>query len=139
MHARLMLQPAVVRKPLLHAAHSGCSQRHNHQPGERARELLAQPTPTATLTIAGELDCSNCADVTARVERLCQQRDRRVRIDLGAVTFIDAATVRTFLRAHHRPRAVGCEVVLRNVHGFPLLVLQLLGVDDVLVEREATE
>jgi anti-anti-sigma factor len=108
-------------------------------PADRACELLAQPGPTDTVTLAGELDCSNCADVIARVERLCRERGHRIRIDIAAVTFIDAGTVGTFLRAHHRARAVGCEVVLRNVHGFPLRVLQLLGVDDVLVEREATE
>src|SRR5262245_34866001 len=106
-------------------------------PSTRARERLT-PMPTVALTLAGELDCSNCTDVVVRVERLCRERGRRIRIDLGAVTFIDAAAVRAFVQARHRARAVGCEVVLGNVHGFPFRVLQLLGVDNALIEREAT-
>jgi anti-anti-sigma factor len=94
-------------------------------------------TTTAELTLSGELDLANCDEIVADVERLCR-RHRHVRIDLGAVTFIDAAAVGSLLRAHDRARALGCTLALGNVHGFPLRLLQLLDLDTVLVEREGS-
>jgi anti-anti-sigma factor len=125
-----MHQPAVVRKLSLHAAHAGCFQRRTN------RQRLDPRPPVPGVASAGEFDCSNCADLVARVDKLCRQRGRRIRIDLGAVTFIDAAAVGAFLRARHRARTLGCEVVLGSVHGLPLRVLQILGVDTLLIEHE---
>ena len=55
------------------------------------------------------------------------------------MTFIDAAAVRAFVQARHRAGALGCELVLANVHGLPLRVLRLVELDTVLEEVPAGE
>ena len=87
------------------------------------------------LVLAGEIDVSNCNQIVREVDRLCAERCRRIRIDLGVVTFIDAATIGALIRARDRARAAGCEVVLVAVNGLPLRMLQMLRLDTVLVER----
>ena len=90
---------------------------------------------TAVLALAGELDLANCGQIPADVERLCRQGCQRVRLDLGAVSFIDAAAVSAFLEARSRARRFGCEVVLVAVRGLPLRVLRWLELDTELVEE----
>ncbi len=131
---RLMLQPAVARKrcrlmlPCPSARGTNC-----HRIAPPAHQD-AGPV-TAELTLSGELDLANSGHLAADVEALCRRRQGRIRIDLGAVTFIDAAAVRAFVQARHRAGALGCELVLSNVHGLPLRVLRLVELDTVLLEE----
>jgi anti-anti-sigma factor len=99
---------------------------------------VAASLPTRDLIFTGELDFANCAEIEAAVERLCMQRCR-VRIDLGAVTFIDAAVVGAFVRARQCARAVGCDVALANAHGLPLRVLRVVGLATDLVDEGASD
>jgi len=85
------------------------------------------------LALAGEIDLANCGSIPVDVERLCCQGHRRVQLDLGAVTFIDASAVSAFLAARRRAEGFGCEVVLGAVRGLPLRVLRLLELDTVFV------
>jgi anti-anti-sigma factor len=97
------------------------------------RDAEACPKTSAELTLAGEIDFSNCGNIPDAVERLCRRGYRSIRIDLGAVTFIDAATVGAFVTARRRARALGGDVVLVRVRGLPRRVLRLVGLDTVLV------
>lgn len=117
-------------------------------PGTRSRrifsiatcpDVLASEVTTAEIALVGELDLATSDTIVPQVERWCRRPHRRVRLDLGGVTFLDAAGVRALLRARHRARALGCELVLANVHGMPLRVLQLLELDAVLLEQEASD
>jgi anti-anti-sigma factor len=89
--------------------------------------------------LVGEFDLANCAEIVVNVEQLCRRGKCRVRIDLGAVTIIDAAAVGAILEARNRARALGCDIVLAAVHGLPLRVLQVLELDTLLVERDAAD
>ncbi len=100
----------------------------------RRRGLVAVPSSAVELVLAGEIDVASCTNIPADVERLCWQGHGLVRIDLGSVTYIDAATVRAFLEARERARALGSDVMLRAVHGLPLRVLRICELDTVLVE-----
>jgi anti-anti-sigma factor len=91
-------------------------------------------SPDAVLRLVGELDIANCEEIVAAVGRLCRRGRREVRVDLGAVTFLDAAGVGGLLRARERGLAAGCAVVLVGVHGWPLRVLRVLGLDTVLID-----
>jgi anti-anti-sigma factor len=86
------------------------------------------------VVVAGEIDVSNCDQIASGVDRRCVEGCTRIRIDLGAVTFIDAAAIGTLITARDRARAAGCEVVVVAVHGLPLRMLQMLCLDTVLVE-----
>jgi anti-anti-sigma factor len=105
------------------------------RPAPVRHDLVAPSTMTAELTLTGEIDMANCDRVPIDVERLCRQGYRRIRIDLEAVAFIDAAAVSRFLEARERAAALRCEVVLCAVHGLPLRVLRMLELDTVLVEE----
>jgi len=93
-------------------------------------------TTTVVLALDGEIDAANCGDIPVDVERLCRQGCRRVRLDLGAVSFIDAAAVSAFLEARRRAQGFGCEVVLGAVGGLPLRVLRLVDLDPVFIMEE---
>ena len=86
---------------------------------------------TAVLALAGEIDLANCGSIPVDVERLCRQGHREVRLDLRAVSFIDASAVSAFLEARTRAQGFGCELVLGAVRGSPLRVLRLLELDTV--------
>jgi len=88
---------------------------------------------TGVLSLAGEIDLANCGDIPADVDRLCRQGCREVRLDLGAVFFIDAAAVSALLEARTHAQEFGCEVVLGAVRGLPLRVLRLLELDTVFI------
>jgi anti-sigma B factor antagonist len=97
-------------------------------------DLAMVPTPTADLVLTGELDVANCARIAAEVATLCEQGRRRIRIDLGAVTFIDAATLGAFVQSHECARAFGADVVLASAHGLPLRLLRMFGLDAMLID-----
>jgi anti-anti-sigma factor len=84
------------------------------------------------LTLTGELDIANCGPIPSAVEQRCRDGYRRIRIDLEAVTFIDAAAANAFVEAARRAEVLGCEVVLGAVHGLPLRVLRLLELEALL-------
>jgi anti-anti-sigma factor len=89
----------------------------------------------ADVTLKGEIDLANCADIPRNVEELCRAGFRRIRLDMDAVTFIDCSAVHAFVDAFERARERGCTVVLTRVPRRSLRVLQLLELDAVLVER----
>jgi len=96
--------------------------------------FLAEPN-CAEVTLEGEIDIANCAQIPLNVEGLCRAGFRRIRMDMEAVTFIDCSAVHAFVDATERARQHGCTVVLTRVRERALRVLQLLELDTVLVER----
>ena len=96
--------------------------------------MVRESARTADLVLTGELDVANCARIAADVTRLCEQGHRWIRIDLGAVTFIDAATLGAFVEARQCARAFGGEVVLASAHGLPMRLLQMFGLDAMLTD-----
>jgi anti-anti-sigma factor len=72
---------------------------------------LVSITVSATLVLEGELDCSTEREVTRRIARLVESADV-IRIDARKVAFIDAAGVRTLLRAKREALENGTTVTL---------------------------
>jgi anti-anti-sigma factor len=133
--SRLMRQPAVTenrRRLMLSRPESGAPfHPRSHTPARPHGGACS--ASTAVLALAGEIDLANCGYIPVDVERLCRQGCHRVKLDLGAVSFIDAAGVSAILEARRRAQECGCELVLGAVRGVALRVLRLLDLDSAFV------
>ena len=61
------------------------------------------------VTLTGELDLSATAGLKARLEEV-QRGQRRVRLDLSELDFVDCSGIRTILEAMAQARRDGCTV-----------------------------
>lgn len=84
------------------------------------------------LSVGGELDRA----VTGRLERAfetaLEARSEHIVLDLGAVTFLDLAGIRTLLRAHARARDRGLELTVVRPSGTASRIFTLTRVGEVL-------
>ena len=61
-------------------------------------------------------------------------RDHRaIRVDLAAVTFLDASGIASCLQLQQRARVGGCDLVFANPRGLVARVISLLGLESVLL------
>jgi anti-anti-sigma factor len=75
---------------------------------------------------AGELDRATAPDLDRLVAELA---DRDLVLDLWDVPFVDAAGFTALVAAHDRLKDNGRHCTFRGVHGTPLRMMQLLGLD----------
>ncbi len=69
---------------------------------------------TATMTIAGELDCATAPVLSERLATTLAQQPQRLVLDLAHLTFIDCAGLAPILRAR-RALSPSAALVLRSV------------------------
>ena len=81
-----------------------------------------------TVRFRGELDIATVGQVRGALARAVAADDT-VLVDLGAVTFVDAATVGVLLTANAEARLMGQRVVLCELSPRVRRVLNLLGVE----------
>jgi anti-anti-sigma factor len=81
--------------------------------------LVVQESGTASLLrLAGEFDLAAVGSVESALDRVFEApRTRRVVVDLRRLTFLDAAGLRTILRADERARAAALELILVRPQG----------------------
>ncbi|WP_306211108.1 STAS domain-containing protein [Actinoplanes sp. RD1] len=90
------------------------------------------PGRRARLAVTGELDHDTVGALRETVGELLDRRPAFVELDLGQVTFIDAAGTRGLLQCHAAATGHGTTLSLRNLHPLVLDVLRLVGADAVL-------
>jgi anti-sigma B factor antagonist len=83
------------------------------------------------LRVVGELDLATASVVRDAFESVPLIGQRRVVLDLGALTFISAAGVRVALDAQKRLSRHGGRLVLRGPNPLVVRVLRAAGVEDV--------
>lgn len=91
--------------------------------GERAGELV--------VVLRGELDL---ASASAAEELLVELSGSTIIVDLGEVSFLDAAGLRALLQAKRRIEGVGHHLLARNARGIVARVLEVTGLSDELLE-----
>jgi anti-anti-sigma factor len=91
------------------------------------------------LFLSGELDVSQRDAVAAALRRLLQRGPARIRVDLGAVTFLDAAIVNVLVDARRLATASGGDLLLRRVRGAPRVVLEAVRLDGVLLDESCRD
>ncbi|MET0920508.1 MAG: STAS domain-containing protein [Acidimicrobiia bacterium] len=88
--------------------------------------------PRALVTLSGEIDLVNGDSV---VEQLLEvaNTNPRVTVDLHDVTFMGAQGVNACLAAQRRARAMGCDVRFANPQGIVARVIEVVGLESVLL------
>jgi len=62
-----------------------------------------------------EVDCANCDQLEAEIRRVADGFDRRLVIDLAAVSFLDSSGMRVLVVIDRELRTRGGELVLANL------------------------
>ena len=89
------------------------------------------------LTLEGDLDVGSMTEAHKRLIALDLPRGAQLRLDLGAVTFMDSTGVRLLLQAREHARRCGASYVLVNVPPPVMRVLELVGLHEQLEIVEA--
>lgn len=80
----------------------------------------------ATVTVGGELDLANAAQLTERLLTIARTNPERLVLDLGGLVFVDVAGARALDQAYKVLEA-GCPVILRRPRPSARKVLRLTG------------
>ena len=95
-------------------------------------ETYATAPGEYVMALEGELDLAARPELDAELERLEDQRPRRVVADLTAATFVDVATLGLLEAAQERLRACRAELRLVCSDRHTLKIVRLMGLDCVL-------
>ena len=98
---------------------------------ERAVPVHREPAVTR-VPLSGEIDLTNAAAIGAR---LCAVVDgsRDVVVDLHAVTFMDARGIEACVLAQRHAHVHGCDMRFTNPQGIVARVIEILGLEPVLL------
>ncbi|WP_431976926.1 STAS domain-containing protein [Micromonospora haikouensis] len=86
----------------------------------------------ACLRLAGELDMSTAPELTAVLDRLTEQGERHLLVDLAELTFCDSTGIAAFVRGDNRATARGGWLRVTGATGRVERVLRLTGLAEVL-------
>ena len=92
----------------------------------------------STLTLDGEVDPHTTEQLDAAVDEALAA-DPRLVLDLGGVTFIDSAGLRSLIRAQRRAVGSSGSLVLRAPRPSTLRVLEITGLTDELTIEAASD
>jgi anti-sigma B factor antagonist len=91
----------------------------------------------ATVTVTGELDAAVARQLAGVLERAIRAPGTaHVCVDLGDVTFLDAAGITVLVRGYKLAYALRRGLSVRNAQGGVRNVLQMTGVADLLAEPQ---
>lgn len=89
---------------------------------------------SAVVAVSGEVGAGTAPTLRARIEALVERdAPQHVVLDLGGVDFIDSSGLGTVVRAHKQLRKAGGTLALVVTSQSVLRVLQMSGLDRVLV------
>jgi anti-sigma B factor antagonist len=88
-----------------------------------------------TLYVSGELDVSTAPALEHAVARTLDGQGGEYRLDVRRMTFMDSTGAQALLRLHRRLAGLGRRLVLVAPRRQVLLVLEILGLDQVIDVR----
>lgn len=92
---------------------------------------------TAVLAVAGEIDIGTVGDLSKALSDLLNgPRLRRLVLDFAEVGFLDASGIAALVTAHRSGRDRGTTVELINCRPLPQRVLEITGMDKVLLASD---
>lgn len=80
------------------------------------------------LIVTGDLDCLSVTGFLIHAARVVDDRTERFVLDLGGLTFLDAAGARGLALAAHFPPG-GCPVIIRSLSAWARRVLDVMDLD----------
>lgn len=85
------------------------------------------------LTIEGELDVVTTSELRKGVDKLIDEKPRRIEVNLTSLRMVDSSGVGTLVSLYKRIRAQGGEVVITGLRDQPLAIFRLLRLDRVML------
>jgi anti-sigma B factor antagonist len=85
------------------------------------------------VALAGEMDLATSGPLAQALTEVLDTKPVTVRLDLAEVSFLDSSGIRCLVGAAERAAAVGGHLVVRNPTPMVLRVLELCGVDQLLL------
>ncbi|OPG12626.1 hypothetical protein B1L11_13625 [Microbispora sp. GKU 823] len=95
--------------------------------------------PHAVLALDGELDMATAAHLNDAFMTQYEAGQRKVILDVGALTFCDSYGLRLLLRLQDRCVAGGGRLVLADVRGMLARVLSLTGLERAFAQSDTVE
>ena len=86
-----------------------------------------------TVALVGEVDLSNEAALGVALAEVVGMKPARITVDLAGVSYLDSSGVRCLLNVANLAAAAGSELVVCRPVGIVLRVLQICGVDELLL------
>jgi anti-sigma B factor antagonist len=86
-----------------------------------------------TVRLDGELDCSNCDELTQLLHKAVNGGHRKVVVDLGGVTFMDSSGLRCLLQAAEHASDRDAQLVVERASGIVRRVLAVTGAEKALI------
>lgn len=85
------------------------------------------------LIIEGQLDAVSVSDLRADLDKLVDERPKKVDVDLGHLRMIDSSGIGALVSLYKRVRAQGGSVAIRGLRDQPLAIFRLLRLDRVML------
>jgi anti-sigma B factor antagonist len=85
------------------------------------------------VAVAGEMDLATSGPLAQALTEVLETKPVTVRLDLAEVSFLDSSGIRCLVGVAERATAVGGHLVVRNPTPMVLRVLELCGVDQLLL------
>jgi anti-sigma B factor antagonist len=86
------------------------------------------------VAVEGELDLANAEALGKVLQAVVDEKPVKVVVDLASLSFLDSTGIRCLVGAAQAAAKVGCKLVVRNAGGIVERVLQLCGVDKILMD-----
>ena len=86
----------------------------------------------AVLTLAGELDTSNVAQLYEELAQLSREGVRHITIDIAALEFVDSTGLSAIISAHKRAAASGGELIVLDPSDDMRRLFEITGIDTYL-------
>jgi anti-sigma B factor antagonist len=83
------------------------------------------------LRIGGTLDVLTAPTLSLEIERIVEQRQQKVSVDLSKLDLIDSSGVAALVALYKRVRAIGGKVIVTGARDQPLAIFKLLRMDKV--------
>ncbi|MGQ0573062.1 MAG: STAS domain-containing protein [Pseudonocardia sp.] len=110
----------------------------DHQP-----PVVASSRPVGAgvhvLVVVDEIDMATAPQLHAAAARALRGRPRVLAVDLAGVGFMASRGLHTLLRVHREAAVAGCLVVLVAVPHPVARVIELMGLDGVLVQHDTLD
>ena len=92
-----------------------------------------------TVRLEGEIDCSNCDELTQILHKAVNDAPLNVVVDLGGVTFMDSSGLRCLLQAAEYASGRDGQLVVERASGIVRRVLALTGADEALMPEASDQ
>lgn len=85
-----------------------------------------------TITLSGEMDAQGCSKIRPDLEKITQQPQTHIIIDISLISFIDSSGIGAIVFLFKRLKAQNRSMEIIGVQGQPKELMQLLRIDSAI-------